>query len=194
MKVKMKERTKEELSRLAEIMVTKYNFKDIKGTNEFVEYALFEAKQNDLDINWQTVKLRMDWLEMKCDYLVKESCGRKIEKPIWEDVDSDDMIVGRKITKVVVYYSDGTKESIPYQNETIPEKMIAKVPEYSMFVEGEDGLIILKGTYKGRLVHEIDELNFKGAAKGWSKWCLTNDKNLTDDDRTIFNKILLGQI
>lgn len=193
--MKLKETTKKELSKLAEIMVKKYKVSDLKGTNEFVEYAIFEAKENDLQINWQTIKLRFSWLEMKCDSLLRGGDSFPQQVPFEEEVDEEFAPIPERIpVKVVIWYSDGTKEVVQNKNETIPDKMIAKVPDYTMFVEGEDGLIILKGTNKGKLLHQLDDLNWKGYSKSWSSYMLKEDKNLTEDDRGVLRKLFLGQV
>ena len=118
-----------------------------------------------------------------------------------------------KITKVVVHYENYeicyAAEQSYYPTllkEVIPDGFVAnhgqvgvddvpkvKLPEYSMFCESEDGYLVLKGSYKGKYIQEIDELNFKGCARGWAQWCLKNDKDLTDGDRTVFGKIIFNK-
>ena len=63
------------------------------------------------------------------------------------------------------------------------------------FAEGEDGYIILKGKYVGKLIHQInEEAGFDTAAAGWAKYMLEKDKNLTDDDRSVLNRMVKNQI
>lgn len=190
----MRPKTKQELAKLADIMVSKYDISKIKGTNEFLEVAVHEADTNDLDVNWQTVKLQGEWLEKKCTVLDKESKSFTKEE-VWPEMTP---IKNKFVVMVTLHYNDGTTQemhSMPqldFQPEY--EEPAQRIPEYSMFVEGEDGLIILKGTNKGKLVHQLDEINWRGYSRSWATYMLKEDKNLTDDDREIFNKMILGQV
>jgi hypothetical protein len=92
------------------------------------------------------------------------------------------------------YYDDGTYEKVKPQSFK-EDVVLGKVPEYSMFAEGEDGLIVLKGTYKGKTLDEINIVaGFDTAKRGWAKYMLQQDKNLTDDDRDVFTKIMAGYL
>jgi hypothetical protein len=190
----MRPKTKEELKKLANIMVDKYQIANIKGTNEFLEIAVHEAEENDLEINWQTVKLQGEFLEKACQYLEKQKAP-KVKEEVWPDMPE---IKNKFVVMATLHFNDGTTQDLYYppQMDFKAEyvESVQKVPEYSMFVLGEDGLIVTKGSYKGKTIDEIDEVNFKGAKRGWAKWCLSNDKDLTDDDREVFNKILQNQL
>jgi len=73
----MRPKTKEAMLRLAEIIVANYKLEVIKGTPEFLEYAIHEAEENDLEVSWQTIKLREQFLEMRCDELYKEQKAKQ---------------------------------------------------------------------------------------------------------------------
>jgi hypothetical protein len=216
----MRNKTKDELSKLAEIMVSKYQIDTILGTGDFLETALSEARRSKIEVDNQSIKRYEKELAMKCkalnehiEYSVEQQRIKEIRKSgllddllieINEELDLelddnfynvygdavDDMSIIKRASEIMNRFltKDVTNEFFDgisgYQY----------VPNYSMFVEGEDGLMVIKGSYKGKNLDEIDEVNFKGAKRGWAKWCLDNDKNLTDDDRNVFTKILLNQM
>lgn len=183
----MRETTKGELRRLAGILVKTKDFASIKGTSEFIEAAVEIQRTAKINVDKQTVKKQQKFIEDMCNVMSRENEPKKVEE----------ITSNRTITKVVVYYSDGTIQDITSFGTEIVSKqpqVIQRIPEYTMFVEGEDGLMVIKGTYKGKTIDEIDAANFLGAKKGWAKWCLSNDKNLSDDDRSVFTKIMNGYL
>jgi len=200
----MREKTKVELTKLAEIMISKYQISEIKGTNILLEYALTEARRNDIRIDVQSIRKYEKWLEVKCldlqghiDYMASQS--KSIEEEVDDELEDDenfydcygdvidDMSILQRSIEIISRFTNATSK--------ISQSYIGqKFPDYSMFVVSEDGLMVVKGSYKGRLLEEIDEVNFKGAKRGWAKWCLENDKNLTDDDRDVFKKIMINQM
>jgi hypothetical protein len=99
----------------------------------------------------------------------------------------------KRLVAVIHFYSDGTFEKItPLKEKTTYD---VRIPDYTMFAEGEDGYIILKGKYAGKLIHQInEEAGFDTAAAGWAKYMLEKDKNLTDDDRSVLNRMVKNQI
>jgi hypothetical protein len=182
---RMRETTKQELRRLAGILVKTKDFNNIKGTSEFIEAAVEIQRTAKINVDKQTVKKQQKWIEDLCNVISRENEPKKVE------VTNPYL---RTITKVVVYYSDGTTEEVSTEIASKQPEVIQRIPEYTMFVEGEDGLMVIKGTYKGKTIDEIDAANFIGAKKGWAKWCLSNDKNLSDDDRSVFTKIMNGYL
>lgn len=200
----MREKTKVELTKLAKIMISKYQISEIKGTNILLEYALTEARRNDIRIDVQSIRKYEKWLEVKCldlqghiDYMASQS--KSIEEEVDDELEDDenfydcygdvidDMSILQRSIEIISRFTNATSKIS--QSSTGQ-----KFPDYSMFVVSEDGLMVVKGSYKGRLLEEIDEVNFKGAKRGWAKWCLENDKNLTDDDRDVFKKIMINQM
>lgn len=179
----MRLKTKEELTKLATLLVEKSNFDDIRGSNEFIESAVHWAKVHGLDINWQSIKGHERWLEVRCQEKQKEK----------KEVMKQQRTILKVETTTTIFWSDGSQEVWP-KNE-IEIATPKSIPLWTMFCQGEDGLMILKGTYKGKYIHEIDAIaGFTDAKLGWAKWCLKNDKDLTDDDRVVFNKIISRQI
>lgn len=75
------------------------------------------------------------------------------------------------------------------------------VKNYSMFIESEDGLRIIRGEYKGLYVSEIDAQRWTGCAIGWSRYQLKQNEELganrqgalTDDDKNVFLDIISGK-
>lgn len=181
----MRETTKQELRKLAGILVKTKDFASIKGTSEFIEAAVEIQRTAKINVDKQTVKKQQKFIEDMCNVMSREKEPKKAV---------EEMTSLRTITKVVVHYSDGTIEEVSTEIVSKQPEVIQRVPEYTMFVEGEDGLMVIKGTYKGKTIDEIDAANFIGAKKGWAKWCLSNDKNLSDDDRGVFTKIMNGYL
>jgi hypothetical protein len=192
----MRHKTKSELAQLADLMVDKFDLDKIIGSNEFLEQAIFLANQNYIALNRQTlVRYESDLKEM-----CKVRCFDKIElRPEipFNDEHFDEFLEQyepepkRKLVMTINYYDDGTYEKVKPEQKREVHKL--RIPEYTMFAEGEDGLIVLKGTYKGKTLDEINIVaGFDTAKKGWARYMLQQDKNLTDDDRDIFNKIMLG--
>ena len=202
----MRKKTEVELTKLAEIMVSRYQINEIKGTNILLEYALTEARRNDIRVDIQSIRRYERWIEQKCvdlqghiDYMASQS--KSIEEEVDDELQDDDnfydyygdviddMSILNRAIEIMSRYTNRNSTSTVSQSD-----IGQKFPEYSMFVVSEDGLMVVKGSYKGRLLDEIDEVNFKGAKRGWAKWCLENDKNLTDDDRDVFKKIMMNQM
>lgn len=202
----MRKKTEVELIKLAEIMVSRYQINEIKGTNILLEYALTEARRNDIRIDVQSIRKYEKWIEDRCislqghiDYMASQS--KSIEEEVDDELEDDDnfydyygdviddMSILHRAVEIMSRFTNSNSTSTVSQSD-----IGQKFPEYSMFVVSEDGLMVVKGSYKGRLLDEIDEVNFKGAKRGWAKWCLENDKNLTDDDRDVFKKIMMNQM
>lgn len=202
----MRKKTEVELTKLAEIMVSRYQINEIKGTNILLEYALTEARRNDIRVDIQSIRRYERWIEQKCvdlqghiDYMASQS--KSIEEEVDDELQDDDnfydyygdviddMSILHRAIEIMSRFTNRNSTSTVSQSD-----IGQKFPEYSMFVVSEDGLMVVKGSYKGRLLDEIDEVNFKGAKRGWAKWCLENDKNLTDDDRDVFKKIMMNQM
>jgi len=187
----MRCKTKNELVILADLLVEKYEIEKALNSNEFLEYALHEATKNYIAINKQTLVKYEDDLKRMCRSRITEV------KDVLEEDKFDQFLQTanepkRKLVMTINYYDDGTYEKVRPQKEV--EVMEVRIPEYTMFAEGEDGYIVLKGVYKGKLVSEIDEINWPGCARGWAMDLLKRDKNFTDDDRRVFQKIISGAL
>ena len=205
--MKMREKTKVELTKLAEILISKYRINEIINSNELLEVAKVEARLNKIEVDRQSITIHERFIKDKCealqghvDYMASQS---KSLQEVYEDLEDDDnfydcygdvvddMAIVRRAVEIMSRFGNGSKPDTFF--DTLGE-VGQRFPDYSMFVEGEDGLMVIKGSYKGKTLDEIDEVNFKGAKRGWAKWCLDNDKNLTDDDRDVFTRILVNQL
>lgn len=180
--------TRNDLLLLAKKMVDEFHLELVIGTNEFIPFAWDLVEQHGIPLSKQSLVKYESELKRLCQSMTKEVVSDgfnddNLEKFIEEHREK------RNLKFTVYFYDDGTYEVQK------PQRSEVKIPEYSMFAEGEDGYIVLKGTNRGKLVHQIDELaGWVGCAKGWAKWCLSNDKNLTDGDRLVFQKIIDGKI
>lgn len=75
------------------------------------------------------------------------------------------------------------------------------VKNYSMFIEGEDGLMVIRGAYTGKYVSDIDKTQWIGCSIGWSKKMLKDNETLgatrpgalTEDDKNVFLDIISGR-
>ena len=150
----MRQKTRSELVILAEAMVDEFKISKIINSNEFLECALDLAERKEIDLNRQTLTKYEKELKMFCksfserDEILENFLEKKVEK---------------KLIKTIYFYNDGT---YAVEKPERQEEVHYEIPNYTMFAEGEDGYIVLKGTYKGKLVQEIDNLAWAGASKG----------------------------
>lgn len=193
----MQVKSRNELSLLAKIMVENYKINNIIDTNEFYEFAIHEMDENDIRINYQTLKNNWDWFKNKCIALNKDN-------EEWDIIEENDIPKLRQISKIIVYYNDGTqeevsvKEMISLPNEVVKVEIPLPFKEYTLFCESEDGLLIIRGKYKGLYVQEVDIENFPTCLAGWSKYQLElNEKlgverkgALTKDDIKVLNQFV----
>ena len=235
----MRQRTKDAMVTLAEIMVNNYKLEVIKGTPEFLDYAIHEAEENELDVSSQTIKLRQQFLEVRCDELnkLKVKPTDNDEYDVFEDeeyywasgdmVDHDAIIlralelIKKGIDDKPSSLGDPDMDDFDYgfaKREIEKQQSFTQqisnlvlhqvnpvvntpVKNYSMFIESEDGLRVIRGTYKGKYVYEIDGENFVGCAAGWSKFCMNQNEQLganrkgalTEDDKNVFLDIISGR-
>lgn len=173
----MQVKSRNELSMLAKIMVENYKINNIIDTNEFYEFAIHEMDENDIRINYQTLKNNWDWFKNKCIALNKDN-------EEWDIIEEEDLPKLRQITKIIVYYNDGTqeevsvKEMISLPNEVVKVETPLPFKEYTLFCESEDGLLIIRGKYKGLYVQEVDIENFPTCLAGWSSYQLELNEKL----------------
>lgn len=173
----MQVKSRNELSMLAKIMVENYKINNIIDTNEFYEFAIHEMDENDIRINYQTLKNNWDWFKNKCIALNKDN-------EEWDIIEENDIPKLRQISKIVVYYNDGTqeevsvKEMISLPNEVVKVETPLPFKEYTLFCESEDGLLIIRGKYKGLYVQDVDIENFPTCLAGWSKYQLELNEKL----------------
>jgi hypothetical protein len=201
----MRKTTKDKLYDLARIMASEYNVKDLVGSNEFIEYSFHENEENDIELSRELItkyeaELKRITLRIENDIieqLEEEPLDAFIDNFAKEEEKVQDISElftqkQRTLIGVINFYSDGTFEKISPKKEN--PVSVSRVPEYTMFAEGEDGYMLIRGEYKGLLIHEIDDRRWKGAAAGWAGWMLEKDKNLTDDDRSVLNRMVKNQL
>ena len=185
----MREKTRGELVTLANKLVEEFDLDKIIGSNEFLEAALDLAEENDIEVGRPTLIRYESELKNICRSIE----GEKFTEDKFDQF-LEQYVEERKLIMTINYYDDGTYEKVKPQSFK-EDVVLGKVPEYSMFAEGEDGLIVLKGTYKGKTLDEINIVaGFDTAKRGWAKYMLQQDKNLTDDDRDVFTKIMAGYL
>ena len=103
---------------------------------------------------------------------------------------TEKIIVG---VDIVITYSNGEKETkiISSVDVSSPRE---KTPNYSFFCEVEDGLMYIKGVNKEMMVGTIDDIRWPKAEKQYAMYLLKNDNDLTEDDKSVLNKIIQGII
>jgi hypothetical protein len=203
----MRPKTEEAMVRLAEIMVAKHKLEMIKGTPEFLEYAIHEAEENDLGISWQTIKLRQQFLEVKCDELykvVKHTTIKDVEYDVFEDEEfywaSGDMVdhdtIIRRALKLIADRMDAeTKAFVDnFDYSLLDEEEIL----YNMFYVGEDGL-----TWRnGKFIHQpvgtpglryMNKAGIVTTERTHAKYMLNQTPNsYTEGDVDVLTKLATG--
>ena len=211
-----RDKTKDELSRLAEILVSKYQIETILGTGDFLETALSEARRSNIQISGQSIRKYEKDIALKCKSLqsqtnytptqVVQNSQFGDENDLYTyygDVSEDSFII-EKAMEIMSRYLNGEKKTTEFTNftkEVSTPKETIRVPEYTMFAEAEDGLMYIRGMFKGRLVDGkmvTRNGNYPVTEAAYADWVLKEDRegrgNLTQDDAAVLTKIALGQI
>lgn len=184
----MRKNTKEKLYDLAQIIAETHCVKEIVGSNDFINIAIHENDENDIELSLDLLnkyesELKRITLRIEND-MIEEQESIDI-KNIRESLNAR-AFGEKRLVATIEFYADGTFVKTTHEKE----KPGQKIPNYTMFAESEDGHLILKGKYKGKYVFEINmACGFDTAAAGWAIWLLKADKNLTDDDREVLNLI-----
>lgn len=185
----MRMKTRLELTKLAEVVVSKWPLSEIRGTADFLGACLIELDNLSLGVDQQTIKKHIEWLEKKCMSLYRESAPVVVKS-------SDKSVVSN-----ITLYSDGTYTISEIIKQPKITEYMPPCKEYSMFFEDEDGLRVKRGDYKGLYVREIDAQRWSGCAIGWSRYQLKQNEELganrpgalTDDDKNVFLDIIAGK-
>jgi len=217
----MRPKTKEAMVRLAEIMVKNYKLEMIKGTPDFLEYAIHEAQENDLGISWQTIKLREQFLEMKCDELYKEQkFNQEIEEDgeiivlpgdeeddafdeedenwYWSDgmtVVEDNAII-RRALRLIEYRMN--KEASTDLDIIFDDDVEVYEPKYNMFYLSEDGLTWLGQKFRNQPVgtpglRYVNSAGIITTERTHARYMLSQTpNNYTKDDIDILTKVATG--
>jgi len=219
----MRQKTKEELTRLAEILISKYQIEKIKGTSEFLECALVEARRGDIALDNQSVKKYEQWLESKCialqdhvDYMASQSKSlpenNRTEVEKYDDNFYDcygfvieDMTIVRRAVDVM---SKLVKENTPNQeffddlfDDGFTETIVHK-PVYTIFNDVDGKITIARGSYSkdeyaNKSPKEIDEIRGWSCMPGWANDMLKKNTELGENRPgalTDDDKIVLGKI
>jgi hypothetical protein len=116
----------------------------------------------------------------------------------------DDSMIVQKAMEIMSRYLSGGQNTTEFTKFTKPvstPKETIRVPEYTFFAEGEDGLMYIKGKFTGHLVtgkaiahngpYTVTEAKY-------ADYILKENRegrgNITEDDASVFIKIALGQI
>lgn len=203
----MRPKTKEAMVRLAEIMVQNYKLEVIKGTPEFLEYAIHEAEENDLGISWQTIKLRQQFLEMRCDELYKMNKADKIEYDVFEDEEfywaggdmvDHDTIIRRALELITKRMDAESEERVKDFDCTFLDDTVVDDTPYNMFYVGEDGLTWLNGKFINQPVgtpglRYVNRAGIVTTERTHAKYMLGQKPNsYTDGDIDVLTKLATG--
>lgn len=208
----MRRPTKEALEHIAKEMVSGGFYPKLKGSR-FLSKALSIHNETDSWVHRCTIKRNIDELVKMCDNLIPHEDYNdlpEVEKADWQKlydyegiyltheeaidlIDSD--VILRKAVELMIELGIGLKE------EEEKEDNDFHLPTWSMFSLGEEGLRVIRGTYKGKYVNEIDRENFIGCAAGWARFCMNQNEELgsdrpgalTEDDKNVFLDIIGGK-
>ena len=209
----MKRPTKVALENIAMKMVDNEMYINTRGTINFMIEAVNIHKSLDSMVSVQTIKIHEKDLEQMCqaEMLKRYPLSKGIVVPNqfdddceeFEDEDDADIRLydeyGFEVEDSMIISIAMAK--IDKRQSTKRITVESPVKEYTMFIESEDGLRVIRGTYKGKYVYEIDGENFVGCAAGWSKFCMSQNEQLgsnrkgalTEDDKNVFLDIISGK-
>lgn len=192
----MRRPTKVALTSLAEKMVESGIYLKVRGTGDFIDTALYIHRQSDSMVYPETIKRNQKELEIMCQEL-SSKVEQKEEKELWQRLYDS---TGYELQEWEAIELISSEVILKKAKEIIEESEIVTSPikDYTMFIEDEDGLRVIRGTYKGKYVADIDRENFVGCAAGWSKYQLNLNEqlgadrkgSLTDDDKNVFLDIM----
>lgn len=221
----MRKPTKVALSNLAEQMVENGSYINTKGTVDFINEAIKLHKKADSFVTPDTIRRHESELEQMCqqemlkryplkkDVVVPKQFDDDIDDDIFEDENfywacgdmvDDDAIIRRAIKLQLARLDDSSKASSSddeFFELELEEQLIPQGKNYTMFFEGEDGLRVKRGKYKGLYIPQIDAQTWKGCAANWSRYQLKNNQGLgedrpnalTEDDKKAFLDIIDGK-
>lgn len=196
----MRRPTKLALSELAKKMVETGIYLEVRGTVDFIDTALQIHKQSESMVHPNTIMKHVKELEMLCQELTPK-VEQKEEKEEWQKIYDSSGYELQEWEAIELISSEvilrKAKEIIE-ESEVVTTKLQSPIKDYTMFIEDEDGLRVIRGTYKGKYVADIDRENFVGCAAGWSKYQLNLNEqlgadrkgSLTEDDKNVFLDIM----
>jgi len=210
----MKRPTKVALENIARKMVDDGIYIVARGTVNFMTVAVEIHKSMDSMVSVQTIKIHEKELEQMCqsEMLRRYPLNKNIIVPNQFDDDCDGVEdladiklydeMGFEVDSsliVAVAKAKADREELRQKQYELGISLPTK--NYSMFIESEDGLRVIRGTYKGKYVYEIDRENFVGCAAGWARFCMNQNEQLgadrkgalTEDDKNVFLDIISGK-
>jgi len=197
----MRNPTKVALKHLAETMVENGSYINTRGTGDFINEAVRLHKKTGSFVTVDTIKRHERELEEMCR-LELQSRNVVEDKQMWHKLYDSEGFELEETEAIELISSEvilmKAKEIITERNSALE----VPVKEYSMFIEDEDGLRVIRGTYKGKYVADIDRENFVGCAAGWSKYQLNLNEQLgsdrkgalTEDDKNVFLDIMSNKV
>ena len=209
----MKRPTKVALENIATKMVDDGMYIVTRGSVDFISQAIKIHKSFDSMVSPQTIKIHEKDLEQMCqaEMLKRYPLNKNIIVPSQfdDDCEEEDLADVKLYDEVGFEVDDDLIISIAQAKIDREESkqrqyelgISLPIKNYSMFIEDEDGLRVIRGTYKGKYVHEIDAENFVGCAAGWARFCMNQNEQLgsdrkgalTEDDKNVFLDIISGK-
>lgn len=199
-----------------------------KKTDSYVTVETIKKHESDLEKMCQAKML--DKYPLKKDIVVPKQFDDDVDSTIEENVPEeelewfydyygdpvDDNTIVKKAFSIVqdwmnsqdstiedddFDYTVEKQQSFNQQIGNLILKNVNPVKNYSIFIEGEDGLRVIRGSYKGLYVSEIDRKQWVGCAAGWSRKMLNDNEQLgasrpgalTEDDKNVFLDIISGK-
>lgn len=192
----MRQKTRDELIHLAERLSDEYHIEKVIGSNEFLEIALDVVEEEGIPLSAELLKKYEGELKRLCSSFMKES--KTFIKDI-NEVYTVDNLVEKKLKMTIHYYDDGTYEVVKHNSQ---KEVEAKIPHWTWFVQGEDGILYIKGQFKGQLAgcggYFTNSAGYKTSEYKYAKHFLDASKSgltdLTEDDLEVFQKIVDGLI
>ena len=209
----MKKPTKVALTHLAETMVESGSYISLRGTANFIEWALRLHSKSGSYVTAQTIRAHEQDLEQICqsEMLKRYPLKKDIVVPnqFDDDVDSDFDEDDEDDADIVLYdeYSQVVDDSMivsialaKYKRMLFnqPVKMVVPTKSYNMFYEGEDGLTWLKGSFKNQPVgtpgmRYINKAGIAVTERTHAKYMLSQTPNsYTEDDVEALTKVATG--
>lgn len=201
----MRKPTKVALEYLAKTMVDNGSYITTRGTGDFINEAVKLHKKTESYVTVETIKKHESDLEKMCRAELSKVSPKKVleEKEVWQrlyDSSGYELQEWEAIELISSQVILAKAKEIEEESLQI-KKVMTPVKDWSMFFEGEDGLRVKRGEYKGLYVNEIDAQRWAGCAIGWSRYQLKQNEELganrpgalTEDDKNVFLDIISGK-
>jgi hypothetical protein len=212
----MKTPTKVALTYLAETMVESGSYITLRGTANFIEWALRLHKKSGSYVTPQTIRAHEQDLEQMCqaamlkrypikkDIVVPKQFDDDVDNDFYDEEDEEDDADISLYDEYGMEVDDSSLMNIAFakikrmMSGNKPSKMIAPVKEYNMFYEGEDGLTWLKGRFKNQPVgtpgmRYVNNAGITVTERTHANYMLGQTPNsYTNDDIDVLTKVATG--